>query len=154
MERAGLERQIREGAATEEVLARLEEVKDDIELVALELQLAGDQSMKPEDLKRLRDLRCKQLNRNRRKLNMKNPVPLSFEEAFSLNQLIPMFQASLSPLEQHRLREQLKRHGLFTAKEQELALLQEMRHKLRSTLPNQLQKKDLVALQRLLSKHA
>lgn len=121
VERAALERQLRNGADTDEVRLRLEEVKDDIELVALEMQLAGNQSMKPEDLKRIRDLRCKQLNRNRRKLNQKNPIALTFEEAFSLKQLVPMLQASLTPLEQHRLREQLKRHGLFTGKEQELA---------------------------------
>lgn len=71
MEKAALERQLLEAgeAANEEVLARLEEVKDDIELVTLEQQLAANQSMKPEEVKRLRDLRCKQLNRNRRKLN-------------------------------------------------------------------------------------
>lgn len=64
-------------------------------------------------------------------------VNLVFDEAIRLKELIPHFNVSLSPLEQHRLREQFKRHDLYTKKEQELSDLQELRTKLKSIVPMQ-----------------
>ena len=123
----------------EEDLKRLEEMKDQIELLELEniITQQGPDSLSPEQVQRLGLLRYRELQQLRAMLSQKNPVNLSFDETLRLKELLALYKkVHLTPLELHRFQEQLKRHKLFTRRDQEYAKLQELRGKLKATGPS------------------
>lgn len=69
----------------------------------------------------MNELRQKKLGKLRDMINQKNPIHLSYDETLQLKELIEYFKVPLSPLEQHRLQEQLKKHNLFSKRDYDMA---------------------------------
>lgn len=87
-------------------------------------------------------------------LCQKNPVNLTQDESLRLKELVEHFKIQLTPLEQHRLNEQLKRNKMFTKKDQEMSKINELRQKLKATGPSAIfEMKEAIKLKALLLKH-